>query len=374
LVKPFFTEQVQKQAEDTNRPAQFRLKPDFREVGAGLTNHTKKSQFVKPGFIDPRYKVQINEDAVLPTTPAPLVCGPFLNRDTQPQIRDSQPALVPVNALWSQTAPLGGADMVWAETAKPPYAHVHFTLATAAQQYLTLLRVLLAEYRTTWFPHTFSGLLIPMGFAFIAGAVGAAGSTEKAIYLVGGNMALSITSGPMSFLINKIGWGRQRKEFDYWIALPVSKLLLILALISVALVFALPGLMGVYVFTSLLFGLSFSGTWALIPLIPLAVLPVAGIGALVGVCARDGQVANVLSQIMLVFVSVLSPVLLPLESLPVPLRIISQFMPTTYVADAFRAMLGGYPGTNLALDILILALFAAVVLTITYFRLDWRSS
>ncbi len=372
MVKPFHTEQVQKRAENTNQPSQIRLKPGFRDTGTGLTNHALKSQFVKPGFIDPCYEAQINEDVVVLTDP--LAREQFLKRETQSRIRVSQPRLVPVNAVWSKTAPQEEAYMVWSETANPPYAHVHSTLATATQQYLILLRVLLAEYRTTWFPHVFSGLLIPIGFAFLIGAVGGVTSTKEAIYLLGGNMALSITSGPMTFLINKIGWARQSKEFHYWIALPIAKLLLILAMVSVALVFALPGLVGVYVLTSLLFGLSFSGTWALIPLIPLAVLPLAGVGALIGATARDGQVANVLSHIMLVFVSILSPVLLPLEALPVPLRIVAQFMPTTYIADAFRAAFGEYQGTNLAFDIIILALFSAGLLTFTYFRLDWRNS
>jgi ABC-2 type transport system permease protein len=76
---------------------------------------------------------------------------------------------------------------------------------------------------------------------------------------------------------------------------------------------------------------------------------------------------------MVVFVGVLSPVVLPLESLPVPLRILSQFIPTTYVADAFRAVLGGQ-GTHLALDLVILTLFSVIILTLTYFRLDWRNT
>ena len=113
-----------------------------------------------------------------------------------------------------------------------------------------LLQVLLAEYRTTWFFHVFGGVLIPIGFAFIIIAVGGATSPEKAIYLLGGNMALSIVTGPASFIISKIGSARQTKAFHYWIALPIPKLTLILAIASVAQLFALPGLLGTYVLGS----------------------------------------------------------------------------------------------------------------------------
>lgn len=258
--------------------------------------------------------------------------------------------------------------------ANPPYARTRTTLATITHQYALLLRVLLAEYRSTWFLHVFGGLLIPISFVFFIVAVGGAGGSEKAVYLLGGNMALSIATGPASFLITKIGWARQSKDFHYWIALPVTKLLLVSAIVSVALLFALPGLLGVYVLGSLLLGFPFSVTsWGLIPLIPLAVLPLAGVGALLGGFAKSGEIANVFSSILIVFVGVLSPVMLPLESLPVPLRILSQFIPTTYVADAFRAVLGGQ-GTHLAFDLIIIPLFSVLILTFTYFRLDWRNS
>jgi ABC-2 type transport system permease protein len=248
------------------------------------------------------------------------------------------------------------------------------TIATTTQQYVILMRVLLAQYRLTWSIQVFGGFLIPMSFALVIVAVGGTGNRDAAIYLLGGNMALSIATGPAAFLITRTGWARQNKEFHYWIALPVAKLLLMLAIVMVALLFALPGLLGIYVLGSLLLGLPFQASaWAIIPLIPLGVLPLTGLGALLGIAAPNGEIANTLSNVMVVFVGVLSPVVLPLESLPVPLRILSQFIPTTYVADAFRAVLGGQ-GTHLALDLVILTLFSVIILTLTYFRLDWRNT
>ena len=97
-------------------------------------------------------------------------------------------------------------------------------------------------------------------------------------------------------------------------------------------------------------------------------------GALLGLLAPSGEIANVLSNLLVLLVGVLSPVMLPLSALPVPLRFLSQFIPTTYVADAFRAVLGGYQGTNLALDLILLALFSVALLTLTYVRLDWRKT
>jgi ABC-2 type transport system permease protein len=256
----------------------------------------------------------------------------------------------------------------------PPYAPPHHSLARTTRQYLTLLCILLAEYRRTWFFHTFFGLMLPVGFIFFLQAAGEAISTERAIFLLGGNMAASITFGPACMLASRIGWQRHNREFEYWAALPVAKLVLILAIISVALAFALPALLGVYLFGSLLLDLPFLGGLALLPLVPLGTVSLAGFGAVLGSYAKDGQTANVLANILTIFISLLSPILIPPEALPAPLRVVALFIPTTYVADAFRAVLTGAIGINLAIDVLLLMLFGVVCLEFVHQKLDWRAT
>jgi ABC-2 type transport system permease protein len=381
--------------EKANGTSQSYPTPKLKGAGTGPTSHAKTSQFRKPGFTVARYGEQFSKGEMsarmrtaqvrlLPLGQAQTL-HPRWYDDTMSLEKNVYPdssaetdeVLDFVDSRKTMIVPVLEESIHPQATQKaaiPPYGQTRYTLATVTLQYMILLRVLLGEYRTTWFFHVFGGLLIPVSFAFFIVVVGGAGSSEKAIYLLGGNLALSIATGPASFLITRIGWARQSKEFHYWIALPVAKLILVLAILSVALLFALPGLLGIYVFGSLLFGFPFSGaSWGLIPLVPLGVLPLAGVGALLGIFAKSGEIANIFSNILVVFVSVLSPVLLPFESLPVPLRILSQVMPTTYVADAFRAVLGGQ-GTHLALDLIILPIFSVVIMTITYFRLDWRNT
>src|SRR5216110_733650 len=160
--------------------------------------------------------------------------------------------------------------------APPPYPYQRLTLVSVLRQYILVIRVLLAEYRRTWFVQVFMGFLIPIGLAFFLKGIGNVSTTERAIFLLGGNLAISIAFGPTSFLIQKIGWAKQFREFDYWVALPLPKLTLLFAIISVALLFALPGIAGIYVFGTLLYGLPFTNILILLPLIPLGVLSLAG--------------------------------------------------------------------------------------------------
>src|ERR1700733_928094 len=97
------------------------------------------------------------------------------------------------------------------------------------------------------------GLLLPAGIIFFLKSVDVVSSPAQAIFLLGGNMATSIAFGPTNFLISKIGWAKQIQEFDYWVALPMAKFTLVFAITTVALMFALPGLIGIYVIGCLLF-------------------------------------------------------------------------------------------------------------------------
>lgn len=244
----------------------------------------------------------------------------------------------------------------------------------ALRQYILVIRVLLTEYRQTWFVQVFMGLLLPIGIAFFLKSIGNVNTTERAVFLFGGNLATSIVFGPTCFLIQKVGWARCIHGFDYWVALPLPKLTLLFAMISVAFFFAFPRVAGVYVFGSLLFGLPFTNSLLFLPLMPLGVLSLAGLGALLGCSVPNGQAATSISNVLIVFVSFLSPMMIPASYLPLPLRIISLFVPTTYVADAFRAVLANQLDMHLAFDVLIILRFSGAFLALAYLRLDWRTS
>lgn len=186
-------------------------------------------------------------------------------------------------------------------------------------------------------------------------------------------MATSIAYGPTTMLIGKIGWGKQNKEFHYWAALPIPKLTLILAIVSVYLLFAIPGLVTSYVIGCWLFTLPLSKGLALLLFVPLGALSLTGFGAILGVYAKDGETSNIYGNVLIGLVTFLSPTIIPLEAMPFPLRIVAMFIPTTYVADSFRSALEGNLGINLIYDGLILVGFSVAFLVLVYRKLDWRA-
>ncbi|GHO70210.1 hypothetical protein KSC_091020 [Ktedonobacter sp. SOSP1-52] len=259
------------------------------------------------------------------------------------------------------------------DTVPAPYPLARYSLQTALRQYIVVLRAQLSSYRGSWILQTFISLILPFALVYSAKSLIGTVSPDRAIFILGGNMAMSIAFGPTTFLIGKLGWARQSREFDYWIALPVPKLILVIAIISMALLFALPGLLGSYFFGSLLLGLSMSGAWALIFLIPLGVLPLAGLGAFLGTIAPNGQTASLMSNVVLIVVGFLSPMFVPPAQLPGILQITSLFVPTTYVADAFRAVMGGRLDARFAFDVVILVLCSVICLVVAHWKMEWRT-
>ncbi|HWI64613.1 MAG TPA: ABC transporter permease [Symbiobacteriaceae bacterium] len=242
------------------------------------------------------------------------------------------------------------------------------------QHFGRLVRVMLAEYRSMWAIQAFFGFLMPLGMIYLLKYMGGAASPERAIFVLGGNLVSSIAYGPVMFLIGRIGYNRQARSFDYWANLPVAPLTWVLAMSTVSLMLALPGLIAVFLTGSWLLGFPLVRGLAVAPLIPLATLSLTGIGAFLGAYAKNLQVANIMGNAVVGFVSFLSPIMIPLEVMPLPLQYLARLVPTTYAADAFRSALAGNFGPALAYDVLILVLLMAVSLVAVHRRLNWRAA
>jgi ABC-2 type transport system permease protein len=105
----------------------------------------------------------------------------------------------------------------------------------------------------------------------------------------------------------------------------------------------------------------------------LAPLTLSGVGAMIGVLSPNQQVAGVISNLALVVVMFLSPILVPASALPGVLRVTGALLPPTYAADALRRSLQGQLSSNLLIDISIMLMFAVGSIYLVTSRLDWRS-
>jgi ABC-2 type transport system permease protein len=258
------------------------------------------------------------------------------------------------------------------EGTAPPYPCPVYSWRTALKQYVIVLLAQLSSYRGDWVFQTFISLVVPVALVFSARSLIGVVDFQRAVFLLGGNMAMSIAFGPTTFLITKMGWSRENREFDYWITLPVPKLVVVLAILSMALLFALPGLFGSYILGSFLLGLPLSASWELLVLLPLGVLPLAGVGAFLGTIAPNGQTAGLICNVLLIVVGFLSPMFILPAQLPEALQITSTLVPTTYVADAFRAVISSHYDLHFVFDVVVLTLCSGIFLAFAQWKMEWR--
>ncbi len=189
MARSFCKEQVQERIEQTNKLLQYHRKSSFIHTEISLTSRTLKGQLVKPSFIDHRHRMldttlhskgpsvgtglvpvraptvargrvrlildatgYEKSDAVTLTNT--LSHASFSKGETRERVGADQLELPLVNTRWPETTPSKPTQVPvnasWDRTASPSCAPTRFPLATLTRQYLILLGVLLAEYRTTW--------------------------------------------------------------------------------------------------------------------------------------------------------------------------------------------------------------------------------
>ena len=239
--------------------------------------------------------------------------------------------------------------------------------------YLRLLPVTLAEFRSTGAFYLFFSLLFPAGGLFFVVTSGAGTGPDDLRYLAGGALAASLAMGPAVMLCSRLGLAREHREFDYWASLPVSKTSLVLALCTAHLVFSLPGVAAMLVLAGVFLAVPGWGLVGVLPLLPLATVALAGVGAFVGSRAPTGVAGTLLGNLMLTLFLFASLLMTRLDAYPAFLRPVVYLVPTTYVADAFRHLVGGRTVLPVGVDVAVLAAVAVGTLWFTHRRLDWRS-
>jgi ABC-2 type transport system permease protein len=262
--------------------------------------------------------------------------------------------------------------LVSLSSSAPPLATIRRPRVLDA--YARLLPVILADMRSLGPFYAFFSILLPAGILFFVGTTGVATDPVALRYLAGGAFAASLSMGPAVMLCARLGRAREYNEFDYWASLPVPKVSLILALCTAHLVFSLPGVLAMGLISIGLLGVSFLGLLAAFALAPLAAVALAAVGTFLGSRAPNSIVGNLIGNLLLAVVLFLSPLMSRLDEYPVVLRPVAYLVPTTYVADAFRHVLGGAPTyAPFVVDLAVLVALGAALLLATHRLLDWRS-
>lgn len=233
------------------------------------------------------------------------------------------------------------------------------------RQYLQLVRgQLLINRDMVWFIAMIQAALtlgLILGFGYFIPDIG----KVQALYLtVGAATQTEITVG-LVMLPQMLSQEKAEGTLEYFLALPLSREAYILAQISYVALLTLPGTAFAAAFGAWHYGVSLSADPVVVLVAILAVFSLAGLGVALAMLSPFQQLTNALTQLVIFYVLLFSPVMIPKEQLPRGLQYVANFMPTTYAADAMRASLTDLPGTNLARSLLVLACFGAASVAIS---------
>jgi ABC-2 type transport system permease protein len=240
-------------------------------------------------------------------------------------------------------------------------------------QFWVMFRLQLARVRLAWRPYMMVSTVMPLGIVLLVYLIGRGTDlASTGAQVVAGNVVLSLTITCVSMLAQRVAWMKRARAFDYYATLPVSLILLLLAIPLSFLAFALPGMVIVLAVGALLFHVAVRPNPEFLIFIPFAAAALSGIGAYLGLIARDDQLAAVYGNLVMMLILFLGSIV-PTH-LPYAVQVLRWLVPSTYAVEALReSFRGPIPIAHLILYPLALTGFAAVLLTAAAHRIEWRS-
>ena len=239
-------------------------------------------------------------------------------------------------------------------------------------EFRLLFAVQMLEEWVMWTLTLFFTTFFPLFMVFGFGAVGSGQTRDGLLYVITGSTVVSLVTVGITMVSQQLSWMKQQGVFLYYASLPISKISLLLAVMASRLILQLPGIVVALLGGTLLYGFHISPNPLLLVILPLTALALSGVGAAIGLVLPSPQLVSLVSQVAIILVLFGAPVLIPLDHLPLPLQWFGLLLPPTYAADALRRALAGVSDAHLALDIGVLALFAAGSLAVVTRGLEWR--
>lgn len=183
-------------------------------------------------------------------------------------------------------------------------------------------------------------------------------SEVQALFLVTGTAAQTVVAMGLVMLPQHLSDEKAQGRLEYMLTLPVSREAYLLSYVGYVAMLSLPGTVLAVLFGAWHYDLSLSVQPVVAVAAVLAVFSLAGVGVTMAILSPYQQLTNMLTQLVIFYVLLFAPVLVPREYLPGALQAVSVYLPPTYVADAMRGSLTDLPGTHLGRSLLVMTGFA----------------
>ncbi len=209
---------------------------------------------------------------------------------------------------------------------------------------------------------------IVIGFGFLIPDI----TPDTALFLASGAPTILLLTIGLVIVPQGISRARASGGLDYQRALPVPRPMLLLVDLVVWTLIALPGVAIGLLVAWVRYDLTFSFDWPLLVLASVLVTTMAtALGYAIAV-TFPAMLAQLLSQVLVFFVLLFSPITFPAEQLPGWFQELHTVLPVQAAADLMRSGIAADAFPARAGDLLVLSLWTALGLVVTYLALARR--
>lgn len=240
-------------------------------------------------------------------------------------------------------------------------------------QFADLVLIELSNWRWSWRSLLLTSTLTPLLSVTALGLFARDAGPATLAYVLTGNVVMSLLFGMLNNVQNHIAFLRFTTGLDYFATLPIRRITLVLAMVAAFLLLALPSTLVTVVAGALILHLALTPHPALLLIIPLCAVALAGLGAIIGATARTPEGGGATALLVTFLLTGLGPVVIPPDRLPAFMLVLGRFSPATYAASALRQALLGPVTGQLWVDLAVLAAVGAVTLWVVERQLQWRT-
>ncbi|MBN1873956.1 MAG: ABC transporter permease [Anaerolineae bacterium] len=242
----------------------------------------------------------------------------------------------------------------------PRDARERFYGQSVPSQVLDLFLMEMTNWRWCWRSAILSGIVTPLFSLLGLGVFARDSGTEALVYVMTGNVVVSLLFGTMNNVQSRVQWMRFQGGLDYIATLPVHRYAFVLSMVAAFFLLNLPSIIITMALGPWLLNIPITLHPLVVLIVPFCAVPLAGLGAVLGLLGRTQQEAHNLTFLTTLLMTGLGPVIVPPDHLPGFMLVLGRFSPATYASSALRQVVIGPITTRLGFDLAVLGGIAVV--------------
>lgn len=239
-------------------------------------------------------------------------------------------------------------------------------------QFVDLLLIQLSNFRWSWRGMVVSGMAVPLMSIVALGVLSRPWGQDYLVYVLAGSVVLSLMFQTLNNVASNFAFMRAMGTLDFLATLPVHRQVLILATVLAFFLLSIPSILVTVAAGALFLGVPLRVSPLALVVFPLCATPLAGLGALLGILARNIEEAGSMTLLVTIALLFLGPVMLPPSTIPDWLLATSHVSPASYAASAIRQVVFGPVTGRLWIDIGALVALSCATLWLAGRRVRWR--